>query len=132
MVEQKRDASGKFAKKKPENPDCEPATKGYVKCVARKTMKHTHMVDIDNLLTANFVSNSCVCLISFALIIHILDVDLVSVLLCLIGGFVSLMIVISIMWINAEAETSDVNFEVDLHRAIKKHTPPECEKKKEC
>lgn len=37
---QKRDANGKFAKKKPKNPDCEPATKGYVKCVARNVIQH--------------------------------------------------------------------------------------------
>ena len=32
-----------FGKKKEEkNPDCEPATKGYVKCLLRKTWNHTH------------------------------------------------------------------------------------------
>ncbi len=41
MAKQVRDDSGKFTKKvkilkKPKNPDCEPATKGYVKCIARK------------------------------------------------------------------------------------------------
>jgi uncharacterized protein YacL len=29
-------------KKAAENPDCEVATRGYVKCVARKTREHTH------------------------------------------------------------------------------------------
>ena len=38
-AKQPRDKNGKFtSKKKPaqKNPDCEPATKGYVKCIARK------------------------------------------------------------------------------------------------
>lgn len=31
---------------KPKNPDCEPATKGYVKCMIRTTRDHTHGQDI--------------------------------------------------------------------------------------
>jgi hypothetical protein len=36
-----RTKDGKFAKKV-DNPDCDPATKGYVKCLLRKTRDHTH------------------------------------------------------------------------------------------
>ena len=32
---------------KPNNPDCEPATRGYVKCLIRKTRGHTHDCEWD-------------------------------------------------------------------------------------
>ena len=42
-----RDSNGKFASKKPpvekpENPDCENATKSYVKCLLREQASHNH------------------------------------------------------------------------------------------
>jgi hypothetical protein len=39
---QARRKDGKFCGKAEENPDHEPATKGYVKCLLRKTRDHTH------------------------------------------------------------------------------------------
>ena len=49
-TKQQRDGNGRFTgskkTRKPENPDCEPATKGYVKCLIRKTRDHTHGHDI--------------------------------------------------------------------------------------
>ena len=39
---QARTKDGKFAKKEEYNPDHEPATKGFVKCLLRKTRDHTH------------------------------------------------------------------------------------------
>jgi len=74
-TKQPRDESGKFAKMikvedkygnvayftpeemagfkvaSPKNPDCEPATKGYVKSLIRKTRDHTHRGEWDGLLT---------------------------------------------------------------------------------
>jgi hypothetical protein len=40
---QPRSKDGKFAKKEEYNPDHDPATKGYVKCLLRKTRDHTHV-----------------------------------------------------------------------------------------
>lgn len=42
MTSQARTKDGKFAKKEEYNPDHDPATKGYVKCLLRKTRDHTH------------------------------------------------------------------------------------------
>lgn len=39
---QARTKDRKFGGKEEENPDTEPATKGYVKCLLRKTREHTH------------------------------------------------------------------------------------------
>lgn len=44
--ELKRDPTGKFSKKN-DNPDCDPATKGYVKCLLRKTWYHNHEQHVD-------------------------------------------------------------------------------------
>ncbi len=33
-------------RKQPENPDCEPATKGYVKCLMRKSLAHSHAQNV--------------------------------------------------------------------------------------
>jgi hypothetical protein len=70
---QLRDKSGKFASSKPialydkngnvayftkeelngfKNPDCEPATKGFVKCLMRETRQHTHHGYWDGLFTS--------------------------------------------------------------------------------
>ena len=40
-----RNKKGQFAKQK-ENPDCEMATRGYVKCLIRRTQGHRHYNDI--------------------------------------------------------------------------------------
>lgn len=35
---------------KPKNPDCEPASKAFVKCIARKMHSHTHEQSVDGSL----------------------------------------------------------------------------------
>ena len=132
MTEVKRDASGKFAKKKkkPENPDCQPATKGYVKCVVRKAAEHKHKFGFD--------CGSIVIMVVLLSLAWVFCVSIHESNLAWITGIGALMMVSvgACYDEDKKTETSTIDGRICTDYVypdyLKKYTPPVCEKKKEC
>jgi TM2 domain-containing membrane protein YozV len=113
------------------NPDCEPATKGYVKCLMRKTREHTHNCQWDGsptflLMFAGWFGSvilgaSCISIDKGMQNIgnqYFVPVVLFTILItCLFYEFMKLEIV-------------EINR--SLPSDLKRYTPPTCEKKDEC
>lgn len=131
MTEVKRDASGKFTKKKkkPENPDCEPATKGFVKCIVRKAAEHKHAINIDNCIVM-FLA----VLLSFVWVWAAVYHDSILALTTGIGAL--MMFTVGFSFEGSHTGTSNIDGRICTEYIypdyLKKYTPPVCEKKKEC
>jgi hypothetical protein len=118
---------------KPKNPDCEVATKGYVKCIARKTTKHAHAQTCRSTFTLLSVLFLTCSWVVCAFIIHDSTIAWIS-------GVGALMMVAVALDHDADyagkTETSDIDGNpITPHgypEYLQKYTPPTCEKKKEC
>ncbi|MFA5247917.1 MAG: hypothetical protein WCX79_00590 [Candidatus Paceibacterota bacterium] len=113
------------------NPDCEPATKGFVKCLMRKTRNHTHIIRWEGTPISLSLLGGCIASI-------ILGAGCLSVNETArnIGNqyFVPVFLfTIVVTCIFCEF----MNFEVEeikecVPPELQKYTPPTCEKKDEC
>ena len=149
-MEKKRDAKGKFAPKakKPENPDCEPATKGYVKCIARGltiNSYHSHRLEGELRESLTLISGLAVfgSGLVWALIGSLLaDPNTVSQMnniwfaklalemaQSLFGG--SLVVFIASFTTPNVEDTHDAYATKGPLKAIQKYEPPTCDKKRD-
>lgn len=129
-----RDTNGKFAKK-PENPDCEPATKGYVKCIARTVIsKHKHYqsssrkdgTEIGFLLFAAVWLFSGLFSLNAALPTHYFEQ------ISWLSGFAAIIMVFVNIDVSGIGSNYTHNGESDI-KAIQKYEPPKCESpKRDC
>jgi hypothetical protein len=116
----------------PKNPDLEPATKGYVKCVARKTTDHEHSVTYPTV--GLFIGSAgLMCAWFWMATLH-------ESTLCWITGIGALMM----FWIGVCFDFSDgtmtetSNLDGGAHTPyrypdyLQKYIPPPCEKKEDC
>lgn len=109
-----RNKNGQFA---PKNPDCEPATKGFVKCIARKLVNFDQEADIGiGVMWFLFLVVSCLI---FQCSNYTSETAKILVLITLAFVINRLMIVIS-------------NVDRSRFHIIQKYEPPKCEQKKEC
>ena len=127
MTEQKR-ARGR-PKKAAENPDCEVATKGYVKCVARKLGEHTHENFKIKMSDGVLAFVGIVGLISIGEAGYILDQISIPTLLMTFVFFGMYSLVAGMVTSHGCTETS---YDLDEVKAIQPHTEPPCEPKREC
>lgn len=112
------------------NPDCEPATKGFVKCVVRKAAEHKHKFGFDlwpMIVVIGILSLAWV----FCVSIH------ESNLAWITGIGALMMISVGVCFDEdkkTETSTIDGSFGTPYTYPdyIKKYTPPVCEPKKEC
>ena len=114
--------------RKPENPDCEPATKGYVKCIARKTLKHQHKKDSCYGITLLGALVGWFWLLGNAMVIP--TRQLTETHFYILLAATTVLTLLSIDLVRAEDDctfTPDTEFPV-----IQKYEPPTCEKKEEC
>ena len=131
MTEVKRDASGKFAKKKkkPENPDCQPATKGYVKCVVRKAAEHRHKYGFD---CAPIVIMIAILSLAWAFCVSVHESNLAWIT----GIGALMMISVGVSFSDDTTETSNIDGSFGTPYPypdyLKKYTPPVVCEKKEC
>ena len=115
----------------PKNPDCEMASKGYVKCIARKLGEHTH----DNFIIA--MSWAILALIAFAVMMFCYPAALVRNSISGPTIIITLFIIgvhqMGVSFASNLLSTSKSE-NVATIKAIQKYTPPApvCEKKKEC
>ena len=113
----------------PKNPDCDPATKGYVKCLLRKTREHTHVLRFSGLPSGlgliMGVGLSCVCIMDRFSNTHGTFFNQYA---GLIFTFTAIMGCMFYEFINLKSE----EVETPLPTELKRYTPPTCEKKEEC
>jgi hypothetical protein len=127
MTEQKR-ARGR-PKKVAENPDCEVATKGFVKCVARKYHENQTILNMKHRQGSEGVIMSVMWgVISLGCLAWWFAVnDITAQVFCVVSGmlFVNALCV-AVGWDDTIRESSKrVGF-------IQPHTEPPCEPKREC
>ncbi len=107
-------------KKAAENPDCEVATKGYVKCVVRSV----HSV-------YNF--DGCFMKAALADAVVMAAVALWAMMCNISPALVGLIIAIGIVFIAHDVFVSFMLFRTSSDmKCIQPHTEPPCERKKEC
>ena len=147
---QPRDGNGKFASSKPialydtngnvayftkeelaglKNPDCEPATKEYVKCLMRKTREHTHTI------YWNGVPTGLGALCGWFLLMFCLMDKITSDGHLFANQYAGLILVFTIIMSCVFYEFTTLRsegIENFLPSDLKKYTPPACEKKEEC
>ena len=138
MTDKKRDKNGKFAAKQkpPENPDCEPATKGYVKCLIRKTKDHNHPQDSKYFFTGvtAIIGWFCVFLSIFPptppSLLSAVAVQNQSAMI----AFSAACTVFCIDMIRMDDETTGVNSDPigRIYRLLKKYERPVCKDKEVC
>jgi hypothetical protein len=122
-----------FKEKEPDikNPDCEPATKGYVKCLMRKTRNHTHYGRWDGNFTTLAMCGGWFSSLLFGACCFSIDKALqnignqyfIPVLLFSIAMTCMYCEFMKLEYTNVEGLTPP---------ELKKYTPPTCEKKDEC
>lgn len=120
-------------KKVPEvkNPDCEPATKGYVKCLIRRTAQHTHEMRGDCLFTLAFAILTWITTFTMYLCTFSINPDTVRVAnQWMIPIF--LVSVLSTTVVIDAFRTSDLhtcsNYDNTNYKIVGKYKPPECTK----
>jgi hypothetical protein len=116
----------------PKNPDREPATKGYVKCVARKLNTHKHETDRNQMITIQMGGFAILFLLSIGgagLANSVFGASSNEFLFFVATVFSSFVLILFCGTQITNPDTSDVNFDADIARAIQKYTPPTCEKK---
>ena len=114
-----------------ETPDCEPATKGFVKCIARKTSTHTHPIDCEELHAVIVLTNSSVILCLGVILAYASGATGAAIV---IGG-VTCLCIMFVYVINDRRryeQTGGVEVCGSTYEAIQKYEPPKCEEKKEC
>ena len=133
------------------NPDCEPATKGFVKCIARILLantSHKHYGNFDS-LRESFVMVGGWGVLIFGSVVLIfggamLNPEVVATMnnaefarwilsVCSTGLISSLILLAasrhcSSEWVTDSASVGDANY----IGVIQKYKPPTCEKKKDC
>lgn len=125
MTESKRDSNGRFKSKtrkpkEPTNPDCEPETKGFVKCIVRKILYR----DVKGYSGSAFI---------WLLLTVLFTIPLVT---C--GGndphawIFGCMIMISLSLAAHDQLLSIHKGETVEEEYLQKYQPPTCEKKNEC
>lgn len=131
-----RDSAGRFSTKKEEaNPDCRPATVGYVKRIARKVYNHNHM-------------NRASCMFSTIVAVIMWAVWIVSFFgfgtaqtympfawYPVTTTYLCCAIVVSAVVLDVLNTSDKSNCYPDhpgVEHAIAKYTPPVCEDKDEC
>jgi len=151
---QPRDETGKFASSKPitlydkngnvayftkeeldgfKNPDCEPATKGYVKCLMRKIHTHYHGQNISCVFTLS--GAACGWFITLMACFGFGTSATASPFGFYppVGYGLILSIVLTLVGLDlCYSNNACVSTEEDIPSVIKKYTPPTCEKKDEC
>ena len=126
----------------PKNPDCEPATKGFVKCIARtvvnESVKHTHPFGRD-LLSENLCAVSLLGVFGFGLV-AICEYGALNIHgwfpTCVLGFLISVGITGATIVTSEQTERGGQTWRGEYQWGhpipqIQKYEPP-CEKKKEC
>lgn len=111
------------------NPDSEPASKGYVKCVARKIVSHSYHRHQNPLLGTLAVMSVLVLFASWVIVIsnpsnH--NVYLVGSALAFQSGAILLACIVT-----PPPKLEPITPKDDI-KQIQKYTPPPCEKKDGC
>jgi hypothetical protein len=123
------------------NPDCEPATKGFVKCIARTLLANTSHKHYGNFysLRESFVMVGLAGVFGFGLFTLFIDPSTLAMMKhvefarCVVSVsstvLISSLILLaaSLLCINS-ASVGDANY----IGVIQKYKPPTCEKKKDC
>ena len=121
MNKQQRDKDGKFARKKLANPDCEPASKGLVKCWMRKMAD-----DTGNAASGALVKTAVFWEIVFgvSICINIVFPEIEWMYAATIIAFI-LFIQNFVTAYMAFTDVSDLEY-------LQKYQPPVCKEKEEC
>ena len=138
-TKQQRDSNGRFtgSKKKPENPDCEPATKGYVKCIARKFHKEQVVGNLKHQQEGHLID--CAGWLILSIFFGIMSF-LTSSIYMIIGLFISLGFIAD-HFLDYQGAHDTIRCSRENTEFIQKYIPPEeiqriCEvfnkPKKEC
>ena len=122
------------AKKEEKNPDCEPATKGYVKCLLRKTYDHKHHLDGSGLLLLASVAFGWMFTIVFGSVLvspsSSFNVSITTAQQWFPPTFLFSLAVtvflIEVALLEVEGRKKEMPTE------ILKYSPPVCEKKDDC
>jgi len=111
------------------NPDCEPATKGYVKCLLRKTRDHSHAFGLagGDLWATGTMCGWIISMIAF--------IGARTNTTC--SEWLPALVAFSIVCTIGVSEFARMSGEVtaglkDTPKAIQKWQPPMCERKKDC
>lgn len=115
-------------KKAAENPDCEVATKGYVKCVARKLGQHTHDNFTVVISSGLFAAISIFALVVFGsdhMTINEISIPTILMAFTLLGLYNCLVGLFNFMSTGCSRDLNEID-------NIQPHTEPPCERKKEC
>jgi len=128
----RRDASGKFAKK---NPDCEPATKGYVKCVARNMLdiKHSHEISTKDNLNISLGALTMLSSVASAASYIIASVNNIHDIATLMAPifWMSMIIFAACLLATEHTDTKISSVSNCVPDYLKKYEPP-CEPKRGC
>lgn len=134
MTEAKRGRGRPKKVVEPINPDYEPATKGFVKCIARKLNAHKHTMDFNSILSYHVYSNLFLFVISACVAKMAVDThDVLLIVVSLLCAGAAIVILCAAANEYVEQSTSDTkNYSGEINKAIQKYEPPTCEPKKEC
>ena len=126
--EQARDKNGHFAQK---NPDCEVATKAYVKYLFRKNVNHRHAFSIVPGKISNTACGAILGILTTMALIMIGSSPNTGMSICLqIVPFTIIFTIICILVasdIEKPSITDYAELDSDTECENKKYTPPECE-----
>ncbi len=120
-----------FKNKEEKNPDCETATKGYVKCLMRKTRQHTHDSTWDGKITlllmmAGWLTTTILGVCCFSLNKNSQNFGNQYFVSMLLFSIVMTCIYHEFMNVNIKGINESTPSELE------KYTAPTCEKKDEC
>ena len=112
------------------NPDCEPATKGYVKCLCRKISEHRHPQN-----AFPFLAIGATAISSIVIILELItpatnsfsECEWYSMCTILIVGII--MAIDTIGFISLERTGKPTEYNANI---IKRYEPPVCKDKSEC
>jgi len=123
---------------KPKNPDCEPATKGYVKWIARKMTRspnHVHKLQNWKPIFGILAACSAGALVSAGLYGEcITNAALASQAPVFAGMFCtcSLIVLGGVVGTNFSTTETNISSSLLIPDAIQKYESPKCDSKKEC
>jgi hypothetical protein len=131
----KRDSNGKFASAQPNNPDCEPATKGFVKCIARTVhsscIKNSHAKLSKRASSGDisFLAGMVACLFWLFMLSNHFEGSFTFTV-----GIAALVMIVIGLDVDNGMSGIDLEYQYpqEVPKSIQKYEAPKCEERKEC
>jgi len=125
------DCGEEKAVKPPKNPDCEPATKGYVKSLIRKTIDHTHIFVAEPFFTVFGTVGGLLATIVFAMGFGTTQYFIAWGWYPPVGPSIAFTLTCFVVFLDS-FESAVGRITDPIPTELQKYTPPACEKKDEC